>query len=534
MKRKGFTLIELIVVMAILAILVMLAVPAFLGHTKKAEWTRIIHDARLIEDAAERYYLEHGEFPIDTSRPKKGSELENPHDSKGNPYTPDPDKDYFPVDDEKIDDYVDVENPGDYYIDPDTGDVIIEKPENGFTRPPASTPDNPGGEEPVGEIDSTRIWEIENSNAELVTALSLSWQNGDKVRLEIKAAWMNLIAMERQWDPDILDRDGFELSLQISDEIEYRYPFTISLGLRGDKSSLLSTETYDDSEQASSGIGRDYQFYKRYMAVEQFAKVYSHEVVIPNDCNLGGSLETIIRFYGGNTLSQSYSFGDSVMWIYYIRVYKNNSIIYEQDFAGDTSEIWYPQVFRSYANHPWIGRAYSPDTPVWEIIDADEARLSGETMSIQWSKGDTLKLEVEAAWSNLHRYDMFDATVTIKSSDGWSTYLYESLLLQGSNSDTIKEEDTPYYKSYEARSAAVQKFVLERAINTDLPADPLQTALFFSGSNSGWSGMNPGESSGMWIYSIKIYRNGELVYTENFVNVTPKCFVPYSLTPWDR
>jgi prepilin-type N-terminal cleavage/methylation domain-containing protein len=531
MRRKGFTLIELIVVMAILAILVMLAVPAFLKYTRKAEWIRIIHDARLVEDAAEEYYLEHEEYPIDTDNPKKGSELENPHDSKGNPYTPDPDKDYYPIDEDKIDDYVKVKDPDDYYLDPDTGDVIIEKPGDGTSKTPAPTPDNPGDE--VGEVDSTHIWEIENSTAELMTGLSLAWENGDKIRLEVKAAWMNLIAMERQWEPEILERDGFDLSIQITEESGDRYPLTVSLGLRGDGSDKLTSEEYFNSEEITPGEGRSYQFYKRYMAYEQFAKVYSHEIVIPDDCNLEEALNTIIRFCGGNTYYQSYYSGDSAMWVYYIRVYKNNDIIYEQDFDGDTSDVWYPQIFKSYANHPWIGRSYTQGTPVWEIINADSAMVSGETYSIQWNRGDTLKLEVEAAWSNLFEYDTFDATVMINSSDGWNSYLYEVLLLQGGG-DVMEEEDTPYYKVYTARSSGVQKFVLERVINTDLPAGLLQTAVSFSGSNTGWSFMHPGESSGMWIYGIKIYKNGELAYEERFGNANPKCFVPYSLTPWDK
>jgi prepilin-type N-terminal cleavage/methylation domain-containing protein len=61
LNKKGFTLIELIVVMAILAILVLIAVPAFLGHTKDAEFTRLMNDARVLTDAAERYYMDTGD-----------------------------------------------------------------------------------------------------------------------------------------------------------------------------------------------------------------------------------------------------------------------------------------------------------------------------------------------------------------------------------------------------------------------------------------------------------------------------------------
>lgn len=55
-RRKGFTLIELIVVMAVLAVQVLLAAPKFLGHTKEAQFTKHISNAKVLEDASERYY----------------------------------------------------------------------------------------------------------------------------------------------------------------------------------------------------------------------------------------------------------------------------------------------------------------------------------------------------------------------------------------------------------------------------------------------------------------------------------------------
>lgn len=54
-SQKGFTLIQLIVVMAVLAVLVGLAVPSYLDHVEQAQETRIEHDARLVQDAVDRY-----------------------------------------------------------------------------------------------------------------------------------------------------------------------------------------------------------------------------------------------------------------------------------------------------------------------------------------------------------------------------------------------------------------------------------------------------------------------------------------------
>lgn len=63
-NESGFTLIELIVVMAILAILVLLAAPQFLGYTKDARATSVIQDSKVLSDAAILYNVDHeGAWP---------------------------------------------------------------------------------------------------------------------------------------------------------------------------------------------------------------------------------------------------------------------------------------------------------------------------------------------------------------------------------------------------------------------------------------------------------------------------------------
>ena len=64
-NREGFTLIELIVVMAIIAILVLLAAPRFLGYTKDAEATAVQQDVKVLSDAAFQYNIENeGAWPV--------------------------------------------------------------------------------------------------------------------------------------------------------------------------------------------------------------------------------------------------------------------------------------------------------------------------------------------------------------------------------------------------------------------------------------------------------------------------------------
>lgn len=64
LNKKAFTLIELIVVMAIIAVLVLLAAPRFLGYTKDANVTAAIQDAKVLSDAAEIYHLENESWPV--------------------------------------------------------------------------------------------------------------------------------------------------------------------------------------------------------------------------------------------------------------------------------------------------------------------------------------------------------------------------------------------------------------------------------------------------------------------------------------
>lgn len=56
-NRKGFTLIELIVVMAIIGILVLLAAPRFLGYTRDAQVTAMQQDAKVLSDASLQYNI---------------------------------------------------------------------------------------------------------------------------------------------------------------------------------------------------------------------------------------------------------------------------------------------------------------------------------------------------------------------------------------------------------------------------------------------------------------------------------------------
>ena len=68
-KRKGFTLIELVVVIAILGLLAALAIPRFSDQRKNATKATVLADARSIYSELEVKYAEDGKYPPSYSLP---------------------------------------------------------------------------------------------------------------------------------------------------------------------------------------------------------------------------------------------------------------------------------------------------------------------------------------------------------------------------------------------------------------------------------------------------------------------------------
>ena len=57
-RRAGFTLVEIMIVVAIIALLAAIAVPGFLRARKRSQASRIINDLRLIDSAVDQYAIE--------------------------------------------------------------------------------------------------------------------------------------------------------------------------------------------------------------------------------------------------------------------------------------------------------------------------------------------------------------------------------------------------------------------------------------------------------------------------------------------
>jgi prepilin-type N-terminal cleavage/methylation domain-containing protein len=95
-KHAGFTLVEIMIVVAIIALLAAIAVPGFLRARKRSQASRILNDLRMIDSAIDQYAIETGRKTGDTvdtadwtNYVKKNAVLYNTaQDILGNPYGP--------------------------------------------------------------------------------------------------------------------------------------------------------------------------------------------------------------------------------------------------------------------------------------------------------------------------------------------------------------------------------------------------------------------------------------------------------------
>jgi len=119
-NKKAFTIIELIIIMAIIAVLVLLATPKFIGYTQKAKTTRITNDSAEIEKASERYYLDIQDWPRLTDKAYTAEKIisfaQEIKDKTGKIVTLDSNGSYYDIDYYKLQTYMQKPVDAEYYI----------------------------------------------------------------------------------------------------------------------------------------------------------------------------------------------------------------------------------------------------------------------------------------------------------------------------------------------------------------------------------------------------------------------------------
>ncbi len=63
MKQKGFTLVEMLLVLAILGILIAILMPSVIGVTREAKEKQAAADLRIVQAALSGYYIKYNNFP---------------------------------------------------------------------------------------------------------------------------------------------------------------------------------------------------------------------------------------------------------------------------------------------------------------------------------------------------------------------------------------------------------------------------------------------------------------------------------------
>jgi len=66
-RRRGFTLVEIMIVVVIIGLLAALAIPAFQRVREKTRISRVANDLRIFAQAFETYMMEYGTWPADVA-----------------------------------------------------------------------------------------------------------------------------------------------------------------------------------------------------------------------------------------------------------------------------------------------------------------------------------------------------------------------------------------------------------------------------------------------------------------------------------
>lgn len=66
--QRGFTLVEIMIVVAIISLLALIAIPSFLRARERTKETKFINDLRVAAGAFDMYAADHNGYPADVNR----------------------------------------------------------------------------------------------------------------------------------------------------------------------------------------------------------------------------------------------------------------------------------------------------------------------------------------------------------------------------------------------------------------------------------------------------------------------------------
>ena len=67
-RAAGFTLVEIMIVVSVIALLAVMVVPSFLRARQQAQNAKFMNGLRVASGAFEQYAIEHGAYPPDVNR----------------------------------------------------------------------------------------------------------------------------------------------------------------------------------------------------------------------------------------------------------------------------------------------------------------------------------------------------------------------------------------------------------------------------------------------------------------------------------
>lgn len=88
-RQRGFTIVELLIVIVVIGILASITIVAFNGVQDRARWTQLQSDLSSINKAVQVYHAEHGEYPPTTAAATVGSWRYSCVAGMGNAFIPD-------------------------------------------------------------------------------------------------------------------------------------------------------------------------------------------------------------------------------------------------------------------------------------------------------------------------------------------------------------------------------------------------------------------------------------------------------------